>query len=441
MSWIGELFHSASRNLEDRRVGIEVERLGMWEDFHPFLYQEKVTGGKSRPGAEQLLNTLSQKYQWPIIHNQWGKPLGLTSPWGKVSLEPGSQVELSADPCVDLIEMKNAVDQFESKVRAVTQEWGLSWVGLGLNPLHKTEEIDLIPSPRYDIMTKYFGKSGKLGTTMMRRTTSVQLNLDYTSEAEAIEMIRTALAASSVSYALFANSPFLEGKATGYFSFRSEVWRQTDPFRTGLLEEAFEKDFSFEKYAQFLWSRPLMFAQDGTGTYVPAHGKSLAQIEKGELEGVSIDENNQWNAVRELFTEARIKPGYIEIRNIDGLMPEMRNASAAFWVGLLYGEDARKSTLERLGSLPAEEKNTLWKESTRIGLDAKVGKTHLREITRELVCTANDTLKKRGKGEEALLSPLMQSLDHLTCPAENLLQKFHAEWNQDIHKAIEATRF
>lgn len=436
MSWIGELFHSATRNIQDRRVGIEVERLGLWDDFEPFLYYEK----KGHPGAEQLLSTLSKKYKWPVISNALGKPLGLTTPWGKVTLEPGSQVELSADPCANLIEMRDAVDLFESKVKAVTGEWGLSWIGLGLNPLHKIEEIDLIPSPRYDIMTKYFGKAGKLGTTMMRRTTSVQLNLDYSSEEEAIEMLRTALSATPISYALFANSPFLDGKETGYYAYRSEVWRQTDKFRTGLIPEAFEKDFSFEKYAQFLWNRPLMFAQDKTSTYVPAHGKTLAQIEKGELEGVAIDENNQWNAVRELFTEARIKPGYIEIRNIDGLMPEMRNAAAAFWTGVLYGDKARQFALETLGSLSADDKTRLWIESTRVGLDAKFGQTDLRETAKKLLLLANGTLEARGLGEEVLLKPMLE-MKTLSSPAERLLSKFHGEWKGDIHQVIKATRF
>lgn len=441
MSWIGELFSSAARNLEDRRIGIEIERLGMWNDLEPFLYSQKNIAGKLRPGAEQLLSTLSQTYKWPLIQNQWGLPLGLTTPWGKVTLEPGSQVELSADPCADLIEMKSAVDQFETKVKAITEKWGLSWIGLGLNPLHSIEEIDLIPSPRYAIMTKYFEKSGKLGTTMMRRTTSVQLNLDYSSEEEAIEMLRVALSVSPVSYALFANSPFLDRKETGFLSFRSEVWRQTDPYRTGLIPEAFEKDFSFEKYADFLWNRPLMFAQDKTGTYVAAHGKSLAQIEKGELPDVCIDEHNQWNAVRELFTEARIKPGYIEIRNIDGLMPEDRDAAAAFWTGILYGKEARSLALKLLGSLPAEEKNRLWIDSTKVGLNTKLGKADLRTIAKELLVASHASLKARGKNEETFLAPLLDSKDSLHSPAEILLNRFRQEWGMDMRKVIEATRF
>lgn len=439
--WIADLFRSETRSTTERKVGIEIERIGLWRDLTPFQYSDTKTPHQEiRFGAKSLLEQLSKKHLWPTINNSQGQPLGLTTPIGKVTLEPGSQVELSTNPFSDLLTIKAKVTDFENQVSALTDSWGLNWIGLGVNPINKVSDIELIPSTRYKIMDDFLKTRGTLGTSMMRRTSSVQINLDYTSEQEAIEMLRVALLVTPVSYALFANSPFCEGKLTGYQSYRAKIWQNTDPSRTGLLPEVFQEGFSFDDYAHYLWNEPLMFVQDAKNNYLPGRGFSLAQIEQNQLAGISCSESNQLNSIRELFSEARIKLGYVEIRSIDGLLPDYRYAASAFWLGLLYSKTAREEVLKRLGGLTAKERLELFDQAIQSGLNGKSGNLELSKLSNDLVELAESELRSRGFGEESLLDPVKHNLKSQQNPASILLDKFNREWNSDITKVIEYTR-
>ncbi len=430
-AWIAELFRSSARALEDRKIGIEIERIAMWPDKTSFSYSDKA-----HPGASTLLKNLSKKHIWPIITNTEGNPLGLTSTHGKVSLEPGSQVELSTDPLKDIFQVQKEVDAFEKKVTSITDEWGLLWLTLGSDPIHAVKEIELIPSERYGIMTEYFEKRSRLGTSMMRRTASVQINLDYTSEKEAIEMLRASLLASPISYALFGNSPFIDGKPSGYVSYRHQIWLETDPNRTGMFQEAFAKDFSFEKLAEYLWNEPLMFVQDKKKQYVAADGQTLYDIEAGKLEGVVLDDTNQWNAIRQLFTDSRLKPGYVEIRSVDNLSPADRYACTAFWVGLMYDETARKLCFELLGQYDDKQRRELSLAIAKDGLLAKSSIPVL-EICKKLFEASKASLVNRGLGEEAFLKPLETIIDSRMNPGQKALKL----WNGDLSKTLTDNRF
>lgn len=424
---LAERFHHSVRPKADRRVGIEIERIAMWRDGYALHYRPgKSTNGEARPGAEDLLNALHQRHDWEAVRSPEGKPLGFHTPLGKVSLEPGSQVEFSGDPVADLDGMVDQVEEFEGYVTEVTNSWGLKWVGIGLNPLHAPDQLDVIPSPRYHIMTDYLGRRDTLGLHMMRLTSSIQLNLDYTSEAEAIEMLRASLAAAPVSYALFGNSPLKAGKPSGHLSYRGEVWRHTDPDRGGLLPEAFESDFNFVRYAELAWKRPLMFAQAPDLHYVPANGRSLADITAGKLEGVEPDARNYTNSIQEIFTEARIKPGYIEVRSMDGLNRADRYAAAAFWLGLLYSENARRQIIAKVGKLDAKTREQLWVAAGRDGMQAKVEGVDLAGIVRDTVATARQSLVDRKLGEEKYLAPIEETLRTGKNPGARVLEHFHA---------------
>src|SRR4051812_33593593 len=208
MNQIAALLRSSIRHEKQRRIGIEIERAGMWTDGMSLHYQEQKYGSGVRPGAERLLRELSKNTKWPLVESGLGKPIGFKTPLGKVSLEPGSQLELSTEPLCDLFAVVEATRAFEQEVDRITKDWGLYWLGIGVNPVASVNEIELIPSRRYQIMTDYFPSRGKYGLSMMRLTTSLQINLDYTSEEEGIEMLRAALLAAPLSYALFGNSPF-----------------------------------------------------------------------------------------------------------------------------------------------------------------------------------------------------------------------------------------
>lgn len=439
---IAALLSSGAKPASERRIGVETERLGMWLDGKALHYRsQKDSEGNDRPGAGQILDTLSAKHGWKksVIDN--GQTLVLSAPFGKVSLEPGSQMEVSTSATPELPSQARTIVAFEKQVCELSKPFGLRWLGIGVNPVQRVDEIDVIPLSRYAAMTEYLGRRGRLATSMMRLTTSIQINLDYESESEAIEMLRVGLACAPLSYALFANSPFSEGKESGFLSFRGEIWRNTDPDRTGLVAEAFDPGFDFVKYAQLAWQRPLMFAQDRNGVFVPANGVSLEQISDRRvpeaMKEVVVDENNRMHALRELFFEARLKPGYVEIRSIDGQMPRLRDASVAFWTGLLYSPEARRRALCCLGDKAIEERQRLWVASTKLGLEAPLGKGTLMHCARELLPLAAEGLKARGFGEEAFLEPVEAILSTGKNPAQELLEKFRGEWNGRMQPVLE----
>lgn len=436
--WIEDLLRTSSRRPEERKIGVEIERIGIWPDGSSLHYGDRaMETGDKRIGAGTLLRGLELTPRWAVIQNDQGHPLGFTTPLGKVSLEPGSQLELSTNPCKHIAELIKNVTDFDEVLFKVSRPAGLSWIGLGTNPLEPVDAMDVIPSTRYQIMTDYLGKRGKLGTSMMRLTTSVQINLDYTSEQEAIEMLRVALAVTPVSYALFANSPLLAGKETGYLSYRRMIWKDTDPDRTGLLHAAFDLDFDLGKYAELIWKQPLMFAQNAKRCYVAAGGLSLAQLALDRLPGVTADETNQFNAIREFFTEARLKPGYVEVRSIDGLRACDRYAATAFWTGLLYSSGARQIALELVGRLSAGEREEATLAAAKTALACKVGGRPMHEVASELVRLAEQSLRARGFGEEKYLDPIKENLQDGVSPAERVLHQFRGAWGGRMAPLVE----
>jgi glutamate--cysteine ligase len=437
MDAITKLFQGPTRQKRPYQVGIEIERLGMWTDGTALHYGDQAHAGQTRWGAEKLLNTLAAQKGWEPVLSSLQRPIGLKSPHGKVSLEPGSQLELSSDPHPNLNSLIADVAVFESAVSQITKPWGLHWLGLGHNPCNSVEDIDLIPAPRYQFMTNYLGRKGKLATRMMKLTTSVQVNLDYGSETEGMEMLRASLLLAPLSYAMFANSPFADGKLTPYLSYRAEIWRQTDPERTGLLDEVFCDGFGFEEYAKLVYTRPLMFAQDTRGEFVPAEGLSLADIEQGKLPGVEVDDNNRMNSVREIFTEARLKPGYIEIRSIDGQRADYRYATTAFWMGALYSADARALVMKTLGKLTNAQRAALLEQVLKQGLSAKAEGIDVGGLANEVVDLAKGGLQARGFNEEHFLCPLSENVRARLNPAQILIRNYEGSWNKSLSKVIE----
>ncbi|MBI3295444.1 MAG: hypothetical protein HYZ71_12030 [Deltaproteobacteria bacterium] len=420
-------FRKTCREPSQRRVGIEIERIGLWSDGASLHYNN----GEARFGAADLLKELSVRYGWPLVDGGLGRPVGLASCCGKVSLEPGSQLELSTETASSLLSLVTSTRCFEKDVNEVTAAHGLRWVGIGVNPLAELSQMDVIALPRYHIMTKYFDDRKTLGTQMMRLTSSVQVNLDYTSEAEAIEMLRVSLALTPMGYALFGNSPWHAGERTEFLSWRGHIWRHTDHLRSGLIESVFHPEYSFDSYAEHVWKLPLMFAQSEKNGFATMDGMSLADIKAGKIAGVTATKENEMHAIRQVFTETRLKPGYIEIRSIDGQRSPMRYAAAAFWLGILYSAPARRLVVDRLGSLPAGSRDLLWLESLTTALAARVGTSSLREIAGELLEAARVSLISRRLGEEILLEPLEEVVSTGLNPAQQLIQRFGDHWKED----------
>lgn len=429
--WLTQLFEKEVRSSSNRQIGLEVERIAVWKDGSPFLYQ--TDPNTKKPGARELLKALHESYGWKTVLSPLGDLIGLESPHGKISLEPGSQVECAVAPQKDLNEVARHLGEYDRQVEQTIKNWnGLNFLGLAVNPIHKVSDIDIIPSPRYHIMTEILSKTGRYGTTMMRRTSSVQINLDYTTESEAIEMLRVSLLVAPISTALFANSPFLDGKPSGFLSTRAEVWRNTDPDRTGLMKEAFQFGFNFERYAEYLWKMPMMFVQNNQGDYVNAQRCSLADIAAGKLTGVSITPENMRWSVQQLFTEGRLKPGYVEIRSVDGQLPAYRLASAAFWVGLLYDEKARRLALDLLGKLSPKEREELWVATSKTALKTEYKGLKIKEVAQKLIHASEESLKNRGLHEERYLRPLIENVNLGLSPADRILEDFKIRWKENL---------
>ena len=429
--WLTDLFTSEKRGTSELQIGLEVERIAIWKDGSAFRYQTDPKTGK--PGAGDLLKKLSEVYGWKLVESALSEPIGLETPHGKISLEPGSQLECAVYPQKNLGEVARHLEEYDRQVDEVIRSWdSLVFLGLAVNPIHRLDEIDVIPSPRYHIMTDVLGKTGRYGTTMMRRTSSVQINLDYTSESEAIEMLRVSLLVAPISTALFANSPLLEKKPTGFLSTRAEIWRHTDPDRTGLMKEAFEMGFNFDRYSAYLWKMPLMFVQNNKGDYVNAEGCCLEDIASGKLLDVQLTPTNMRWAIQQLFTEARLKPGYVEVRSVDGQLPPYRLASAAFWMGLLYDPQARKLAFELLGKLSSADRDELWNETSRKALKTEFKGLNIREIAQKLVQASLEGLKKRGFQEEIYLAPLVENVKQGVCPADRIMENFQTRWQGNV---------
>jgi glutamate--cysteine ligase len=423
------------RPAQIRHIGLEIERLGLWEDGYTLHYRPESEGAQ-RPGAESLLRELGKALGWKIATYSEAFPLGLSGPTGKVSLEPGSQLEFSAQPAASVQEALGLVDEFEKHVDAITRPWGLHWIGLGMNPIAQVEQMDVIPLTRYRIMTEYLSKRGTLATSMMRLTSSIQINFDYSTEAEAIEMLRAALAVAPLSCALFGNSPLVHGKPSGWLSFRSEIWRNTDSERSGLFHEAFEDGFDFNRYAELAWKRPLMFVQNKNGMNTESHRRTLQEVALGQLENCEASPENELLALSELFTEARLKPGYVEVRSIDGLRAKDRAAAIAFWTGILYSEEARLLAIDRMGTLSPRLREELWVAAGKEGLRATVGGLSLRTLAKDLLEVARKTLSHRGFEEERLLKPLEKNIAESKNPADYVLELFSGPWKGNLSELI-----
>ncbi len=427
-----QLLERECRSNSQHRIGLEIERIGVWADGTSLRYE---TG--NRPlGAERLLRQLSEHLQWPVTAKSGDRPLGLQAPLAKISLEPGSQLEFAVNPLNSIAEVAAALGELETQVDTITAPSGLQWIGLGVNPVASVEDIDVIPLPRYHIMTEYLPKQDTLGTTMMRLTSSIQINFDYSSEKQAIEMLQVGLLAAPLSTALFGNSPLSHGRPNGWLSFRSEVWRHTDPDRQGLLPQALAPGFSFAKYAKIAWSRPLMFVQNNQGEHVRSERRSLEDIANGKLAGCSFNAENELTSLRQIFTEARLKPGYIEIRSLDGLRPADRYSAIAFWTGLIYSEEARALVLEKLGKLEPKTLESLWIAAGKQGMKASVEGLSLLELGRQVFAMSRQALVSRGLGEEKFLAPLEANLAEGKNPANRILELYNGAWKQNMGEVI-----
>lgn len=420
------------------RIGTEHEKFGFYKaDCSPVPYE-------GPRGIERLLLTMQERLGWQRIEDR-GLIIGLVDPvgGGAISLEPGGQFELSGAPLETLHDTRIELDAHLAAVRAAADPLGIGFLGLGTSPVWSLAETPVMPKSRYEIMTRYMPKVGTRGLDMMFRTATVQVNLDFSSEADMVRKMRVSLALQPLATALFANSPFLDNRANGLLSNRAEIWRDTDNARAGLLPFVFEKGFGFEAYVDWALDVPMYFVKRGE-RYHDVAGQSFRDLLKGSLPGLPGEQAtlSDWNNhLTTVFPDVRLK-SFIEMRGADaGRVPALM-ALPALWVGLLYDETALGAAAALVEDWTDAERQALRDGVPRLALDTPFRSGTLRDIAAEVLGIASDGLERRarrdsaGADERIHLALLHEIVDTGKTQAERLLAAFKADWNGDIGEAF-----
>ncbi|MEO0567533.1 MAG: glutamate--cysteine ligase [Pseudomonadota bacterium] len=435
-SQLSEYLESGCKPKEDWRIGTEHEKFGYCRDtLNPIPYD----GPRS---VLAVLQGLRDMHGWAPLEEA-GKLIGLTKDGANVSLEPGGQLELSGAPLQTIHETCDEVNDHLRDVKDIADKVGVGFIGLGAAPVWSHEDMPVMPKGRYRLMTDYMDRVGTMGKSMMYRTCTVQVNLDFASEADMVRKLRVALALQPVATALFANSPFFEGKSNGHKSWRSRVWRDLDADRTGMLPFVFEDGFGFEAWAEYALDVPMYFVYRD-GEYVDALGQSFRDFLKGELPALpgEMPTLSDWaDHLTTIFPEARIKK-FMEMRGADGGPWRRLCALPAFWVGLMYDQSALDAAWDLAKGWDAETRDALRVAASEQGLQAQVGNLSMHELAREVVAISEAGLKARalpGAGgmipdETHFLNALHESLESGQVPADELLEKYEGDWQGDLSK-------
>ncbi len=423
---------------EDWRIGTEHEKFGYCVDtLNPLPYE----GSRS---IEAVLGALRDRHAWGELR-EGGKLIGLKKDGANISLEPGGALELSGAPLETIHETCDEVNQHLREVMDIAKEIGVSFIGLGAAPHWMHEDMPLMPKGRYKLMDAYMGKVGTMGRVMMRRTCTVQVNLDFASEADMVQKMRVAIALQPVAAALFANSPFFEGKVNGHKSWRSRVWRDLDADRTGMIPFIFEEGFGFERWVQYALDVPMYFVYRD-GKYIDALGMSFRDFLKGKLPALpgEIPTLSDWaDHLTTAFPEARAKQ-YIEMRGADGGPWRRLCALPAFWVGLMYDQTALDAAWDLVKDWTAEQRDALRVAASVDGLQAKVDGIDMHETAREVVAISHAGLEARARpgagglipDETHFLNALHESIETGKVPADELLDRYHGDWDGDLKQVF-----
>lgn len=423
------------------RIGTEHEKFVFsTADHHAPSYDEPG-------GIRDLLMALTE-FGWKPVEER-GKVIALSGPDGTVSLEPAGQLELSGAPLDNLHETCAEAGRHLKQVKAVSDRLGIGFLGLGMWHDKTRAELPVMPKGRYKIMLEHMPRVGTLGLDMMLRTCTIQVNLDYETEADMAQKFRVGLALQPLATALFANSPFTEGKPNGFLSFRSHIWSDTDPARTGMLPFVFEDGFGYERYAEYALDVPMYFVYRD-GKYIDAAGQSFRDFLKGELPAYpgQLPTIDDWaDHLSTAFPEVRLKQ-FLEMRGADGGRWGRICALPALWVGLLYDQGALDAAWDLVKHWTLEERQALRDAVPKLALNAPVpGGGILRDIAGEVLDIAGAGLAARarlnhaGDNETGFLDPLREFVRTGKVPAQILLDRFNGDWEGDIKRVYEEARF
>ncbi len=435
------VFAQGEKPKHDWRIGTEHEK---------FVYRtidQRAPSYDEPGGILDLLKGLT-RFGWAPV-DEGGKTIALSGTDGSVSLEPAGQFELSGAPLENLHQTCAEAGRHLNQVKQVGDELGLGFLGLGLWPDKTRAELPIMPKGRYRIMLDHMPRVGSMGLDMMLRTCTIQTNLDYSSEADMVKKFRVSLALQPLATALFANSPFLEGKPNGYLSYRSHIWTDTDPQRTGMLPFVFDESFGYERYADYMLDVPMYFAFRGGG-YIDAAGLSFRDFIDGKLSVLPGEKPTVSDWVDHLstaFPEVRLK-SFLEMRGADGGPWSTICALPAYWVGILYDQTALDAAYDLIKDWTIAEQQTLRDEVPQRALDAMApGGNTLHSLAREVLKIADAGLKSRGylngagDSEQSYLNPLHEIVASGKVPAQRLLDAYHGEWQGDLSRVYAAMSF
>ncbi|HBK08236.1 MAG TPA: glutamate--cysteine ligase [Acetobacteraceae bacterium] len=423
------------------RIGTEHEKFGF---RHADLTPPPYLPADGQPGSiRDVLAGLARFGGAPILDRD--NPIGLKQGAASVSLEPAGQLELSGGPLETLHETKAELDEHFRQVRAACEGLDLGFAPLGFHPVATRAAMPWMPKGRYAIMQRYMPLVGSMGLDMMTRTCTVQVNLDFASEADMRRMLRVSLLLQPLATALFANSPFTEGKPNGFMSYRAHVWTDTDNQRAGIPPVMFEDGFGFERYAAWLIENVPMYFVYRDGGYIDVAGQSFTDFIAGHipaLAGITATMGDFADHLTTAFTDVRLKR-FLEMRGADAGRADMMIAQSALWVGLLYDDAALSAAEALLRGAGWDDAVAARAAVPRMGLEAPWRGGKLRDIVPDVVAIAADGLRARGyrndagDDERALLAPLQAIAAGAPTQAEHWLAQYHGAWNRDIRRIFD----
>ena len=436
-----QLIHAMSKGMKPKdqwRIGAEHEKFG----FDKSTLRRPAYDGPN--GIKAMLDGLT-RFGWaPVLEGDHVIALERQNAEGyaaSISLEPGGQFELSGAPLKDIHDICNETGQHLMEVKQVADQLNLGFLGVGFDPMWRREDVPVMPKGRYDIMRAYMPKKGSLGLDMMLRTCTIQANLDFDSEADMVLKFRASLALQPIATALFACSPFTEGRPNGFLSARANVWTDTDPDRTGMLDFVFQDGFGFERYADYALDTPMYFAKRGE-RYVDLSGQSFRAFMDGKLDALPGDRATakDWaDHLTTLFPEVRLKQ-YLEMRGADGGPWSRICALPALWAGILYDAPSLAAAWDLCKDWDIADHERLRRDVTRLGLKAEVAGRSVRDVAVDMVAIARQGLKNRARfsggmvDERGYLSELEDIADSGITPADRLLELYHGDWNGDLSR-------
>jgi glutamate--cysteine ligase len=431
-------FHGAGKPFDRWRVGTEYEKVGI----------DRNTGQAipyyGKRGVEHILHELIERFGWEP-EEQDGHIIALTRDKAQITLEPGGQIELSGEPCDNIHCTYAEFTQHIRELLEVTEPLGIIFLGLGMQPVSRLDQIEWVPKQRYRIMAPYMLKVGKLGQRMMKQTATVQANIDYGDEKDAMAKFRTGMGLAPILIAMFANSPICEGQLNGYRSFREHIWTDTDRNRSGLLKFAFLPEVSFAHYVEYALDVPMYFIVRNKH-YIDMTHLTFRQFLQYGHNGERATIEDWGDHLTTLFPETRIKR-YIEIRSVDSQPPDLMPALSALVKGAFYDSDCLQAAWDLVKGWSWDERMQAYLDSHVDALSARVRRYSLLDLARELLAIAWEGLRRQnqdndvGDDETIYLKPLKNLLDVGKCPADILLEKWEGELHHDIRRLIAYTAY